>query len=60
MRPHEQLFKHPDFPQTRGELTEWIAEQIEEKFAIDIANTGNGYVNDLLFTFYDVLSASQT
>jgi len=42
----ERLLNDPDFPATRGELTEWLCDKIND--VIGSENTGNGYTNDIL------------
>jgi hypothetical protein len=49
----KQLLNDPEFPATRGELTEWLCEKVED--LIGSANTGNGYTNDVLFQCLDYI-----
>jgi hypothetical protein len=53
----DKLIAQPDFPETRGDLTDWLCDKIGQR--IDLPNTGNGYVNDVLFACIDYITEQE-
>ena len=53
-RAIEQLLNDPEFPATRGELTEWLCEKLQ--VFVTNANFGNGFCNDTLLAVFGDLS----
>jgi len=47
--PHlDEIRNNPNYPGTRGELTDWLCDEIGQE--IQLLNVGDGYCNDVLLT----------